>query len=327
MRRVALSVGSLMLLAGLSVWAADDPNTPPNPPKPDQGNGAVIVRTDGPDGANVIVHTDRPGAGAITMPPMGRNFRWNQADMQKQAATAACRAAGIAVDPKPQAKLDDLSFGADRNFLLTVPVGGIESFATLGGAGHKIESVFKLTDEQLKALTGLREEYDGEKKKIEKEIADAEKALAEKVRQLRAKFEQRANDVLTGADKEAKEKIDALVQESYKKNYDLYNETMKQGGENDGGRFNILTTELRQKATQLVSETQTKILELMPAESRAKLEALFKEEQARREQISKWHGQGGRRQHDGNRQPGQGNPGGGAVQPPRPPDGKPAGEF
>ena len=100
-------------------------------------------------------------------------------------------------DPKAStAKVEALPLGAEKRMVVSVPVGGVDNF-TGTGQGWKVETIFKMTDEQTKAVDALREEYKGEQKKLEAEIHEQQKAMAEKVKLLRAKYELRANDVLT----------------------------------------------------------------------------------------------------------------------------------
>src|SRR6185295_12047769 len=68
-----------------------------------------------------------------------------------------------------------------------------------------------MTPEQAKSVETLRDEYAAEQKKLAREIYEEELKLAKKVSDLRVKYEQKATEVLTGADKEAKQQMDILA--------------------------------------------------------------------------------------------------------------------
>src|ERR1051326_8422104 len=115
--------------------------------------------------------------------------------------------AGIDLEsPTAAGREDKLPLGGEKRLVLNVPVGGIDQIGVQPGMGNqstgswKVEEIFKLTDEQTKAVEALRTEYAAEKKKLEEEILAQQQALADKAKKLRETYEQRANDVLTGAD-------------------------------------------------------------------------------------------------------------------------------
>ncbi|MCX7804305.1 MAG: hypothetical protein N3A38_03850, partial [Planctomycetota bacterium] len=112
----------------------------------------------------------------------------------------------------PPARVEDLPLGQDARLVANIPVGGIENFQT-GRPGLKVEQVFRLTEEQTKALEELRKEYAAERDKIAKEMEEAHRKLAERARELRKNYETKANDVLGGDLKAVKEKLDAIVKE------------------------------------------------------------------------------------------------------------------
>ena len=109
-------------------------------------------------------------------------------------------------------KLDQLPYGPQRRFVLNVPVGGVDTLQDRGD-GWKVEEIFTLTDEQGKAVLGLREQYKTELEKLQKQLDEANKAVALQVLALRQKYELLANDVMTGTAKEEKAKLDTLAKE------------------------------------------------------------------------------------------------------------------
>jgi len=163
-------------------------------PPPDNGNGgAGGPGAGGPGGPG--------GFGAIAR-NLGRQLF---GPMMNQMA-------GVDLEnPKAAGREDKLPLGGEKQFVLNVPVGGVEQIGVQNNGAWKVEELFKLTDEQTKAVDALRTEYAAEKKKLEEEILTQQLALADKAKQLRLTYEQRANDVLTGADKDAKQKIDTVV--------------------------------------------------------------------------------------------------------------------
>ena len=112
----------------------------------------------------------------------------------------------------PPAQIEDLPLGPDSRLVTSIPVGGVENFQT-GRSGLKVEQVFKLTEEQTKALEELRKEYAAERDKLAKDMEEAHKKLAERAKELRRNYETKANDVLGGDLKAVKEKLDAIVKE------------------------------------------------------------------------------------------------------------------
>ena len=143
----------------------------------------------------------RPGRGARGMLPDGAGGR-NRID------TMIYEALGI----EQPVKLEQLTYAAEKRLVLKVPVGGIDHLDERKD-GWRAEQIFVLTDEQLKSLTSLRDEYKDELKKLQQELEAANLAVALQVKELRQKYEQRANDVLTGEAKTEKVKLDALAKE------------------------------------------------------------------------------------------------------------------
>jgi alanyl-tRNA synthetase len=202
-----------------------------------------------------------------------------------------------------------------------VPVGGVDNFNPTG-AGWKVESVFKMTAEQTKAVDALRDEYAAEQKKFNQEVLDAEKVLADKATKLRQAYEKKANDVLTGADKEAKEKMDALAAEIEQKNAATVTETLPLFDLNDNQQAFAMMRALRDKTGKVLQEGEDKLVELVPTENRAKLQDALKQQADLRNRANQFNpgGPGGNNQGGGMR--GRGGPGGGgnqeAVKPPKP---------
>lgn len=109
-------------------------------------------------------------------------------------------------------KLEQLPFGAEKRFVLRVPVGGIDPLKE-NAEGWRMEDIFTLADEPRGNLKALREEYRGEWLKLQKQLEAAQQAVAREALALRRKYELRANDLLTGQAKSEKEKLDTLAKE------------------------------------------------------------------------------------------------------------------
>jgi hypothetical protein len=241
------------------------------------------------------------------------------------------RMLGIEVeDPKATVKVDSLPLGADKRLVLKVPVGGVDNPSGTG-EGWKMENIFKMTEEQTKSVDVLREEYKVEQKKLDQEILDMQKAIAEKVKLLRSKYELRANDVLTGEDKASKEKMDALAKELNTKNTAIVTETMPLYDANDMTQSLAMIRAIREKTAANVKEAETKLVELIPAENRAKIQDVLKIQSEERERMTRWMtprnrevGQPGEARPEGERKPEgerrERRGGGDPVKPPRPPE-------
>jgi len=200
----------------------------------------------------------------------------------------ASRTMGIEIeDPKAGPKLEVLPLGVDKRLVLHVPVGGVDNPSGTG-AGWKMESIFKLTEEQTKAVDTLREEYKAEQATLNKEIQEQQKALAEKVAQLRLKYEQRANDVLTGEDKAAKEKLDALARETQTKNAQIVAEALPLYDANDMAQGFAMIRTIREKSSANVKAAEEKLIELIPAHSRDRIKDVIKQQSEMRDQMSRW---------------------------------------
>ncbi len=236
---------------------------------------------------------------------------------QRNIVSMASRMLGMDIeDPKAGPKIDSLPLGAEKRMVMYVPVGGVDNFSG-NGQGWKVESIFKFTDEQTKAVDALREEYKTEQKKLEQEILDQQKALAEKVKALRHKYELRANDVLTGDDKTAKEKMDALAKETNDKNAAVVAETLPLFDQNDMMQGIALMRTIREKTTVNIKSAEEKLVELVPAENRARIQEVIKTQEQIREQTNRFmQGGGGGPGGAG----GRGRGGDGPQKPPAPPD-------
>ena len=223
-------------------------------------------------------------------------------------------------DPKAPAKVEQLPLGANKRMVTEIPVGGVDNFNPTG-AGWKVESVFKLTPEQTKATDALRGEYAAEEKKLNQEILDAQKALAAKVTDLRAKYEKKANEVLTGADKEAKEKMDALAADVYAKNAATVTETLPLYDTKDWQQGMTMVRALREKTGKTTQDAEATLLTLIPEDNRAKFTEIIKAQADQRNRLNQ-----GMQGMMGGRNRGQGGGAGGAmdggpVKPPKAPEG------
>jgi len=203
----------------------------------------------------------------------------------------ASRMLGLDIqDPKAGPKLDALPLGADKRFVFNVPVGGVDNPGSTTN-GWKMEAIFKMTDEQTKSAEALRAEYAVEEKKLEQEIQDQFKTQADKLKQLRLKYEQRANDILTADDKQRKEKLDALARETNAKNMDIIKELLALYDVNDWQQRMALSGAIRDRVGKNDQEAESKLVELVPPESRDKIEAVVKQQTQAREMMARW-GQG-----------------------------------
>lgn len=245
----------------------------------------------------------------------------------------ASRMLGVEIeDPKAQTKIEELPLGAEKRQVLNVPIGGIDNPGGTG-QGWKMESVYKLTEEQTKALETVRIEYDADQKKLDAEIKEQMKLIAEKVKQLRQKYELRANDVLAGEDKASKEKIDALALDLQKKNTTVVKEVQPLFDMNDMQQGFAMIRMVREKTSSNLKEYETKLLELVPAASRETIGEVIRRQSEMRDQMNRWMG-GGRGGPGGDRGPGGGGDrperarrDGDAVKPPTPPEADKKGEF
>jgi hypothetical protein len=237
----------------------------------------------------------------------------------------ASRTLGLEIDdPKTGPRLDALPLGQERRFLLNVPLGGLDNPGGIG-PGWKMESLFKLTDEQSQALAALRKEYEQEKQRAEQEAAVQLKGLAVKLLQARQTYQDRANAILTGADKEAKQKMDALAHESNQKITAEMADLLPKYNLNDFNQGLAMLRELRERTGTIIREAAGKIVELVPAEQRPAIESSAKAQARARERTSRWLQDGGVRPG----QPGVRVPPGVAVppatdvapEPPKPPEG------
>ena len=256
--------------------------------------------------------------------------------MRGNAAETVSRMTGIDIantaastqDPK----LETLPLGGSRRLVINVPVGGIENPA-FTGSGWKVESVFSLSAEQQAALRALRDEYDKEKRKLQGELAEAQKQLAQKAIQLRLTYEERANGLLSEADKETKLKMDALTSEASAKSEALVKDALNFFDVEDGVQMFALVNYLRERMN-IVGQTENGLLQLWPADRKALIESVIRSNVAARQRMMMPPPGGG--------PPGGGPPGGGprgggfpgggfpdrvqveqAVKPPAPPNNGP----
>lgn len=232
----------------------------------------------------------------------------------RNALSMAARMLGIDIeDPKQEVKLDQLPLAASKRLVLQVPVGGVDNLNSTG-SGWKMEAIFTMTPEQTKTIDTIRDEYKAEQKKLNEEILAQEKALALKVVELRKKFEQRATDVLTGADKESKTKLDALAVEQNEKTAALVAETLPLYDLNDFQQGFALVRALSDKIKTILQTGQDKLVELVPANSKDKIKELIKVQNEQRDRTNRFMQGGGRGRG------GPGAPGGDAVKPPKAPE-------
>ena len=223
-------------------------------------------------------------------------------------------------DPNSAAKkIESLPLGADKRMVVSVPVGGVDNFSGTG-QGWKVETVFKMTDEQTKAVDSLREEYKVEQKKLEAEILEQQKALAEKVKLLRAKYEQRANDVLTGDDKAAKEKMDTLAKDTNTKNAQVVTDLLPMFDQNDMAQGFAMLRTINEKTSTNIKAAEEKLIELVPAENRARIQEVMKTQTDLRDRNNRFmqFGGGGGPGGAGGRARGGNN--GDPQKPPAPPE-------
>ncbi|MFH0937775.1 MAG: hypothetical protein V1899_00590 [Planctomycetota bacterium] len=240
-------LGVMMFTIGITAHAEE-----PESPKKENGASTTISISRGGSSSS---------GGSISF--NGRTMNFNKTDGSKMSMRTS----------RSDSKFKNLPLNAtEERLIFDVPVGGIDSFQN-NGTGHKMETIFKLTEEQTKAITGIRDEYADEQKKLEQEILNQQKSLVEKVFQLRLKFEQRANDILTTTDKATKEKIDVITRNAYteanksldKKNDDIF-------------ELLIRTDDITKAAT-------LKVLEALPAEAQANFKTLNAQQQALEDQY------------------------------------------
>lgn len=222
-------------------------------------------------------------------------------------------------DPKAGPKLDALPLGADKRFIFNVPVGGVDNLSSAGN-GWRVELVFKMTEEQTKSVEALRAEYKAEEKKCGDEIQAQYKAMADKLKQLRLKYEQRANDVLTGDDKQRKEKMDALARETAAKNVEIVTESQQLYDANDPQQNFAMIRAIRERIGKNTTASEAKLLELVPPDSKEKMEGVIKQQAEARDQTGRLMNFAGGRGRPGGE-------GGDAVKPPRPPEADKKADF
>lgn len=241
---------------------------------------------------------------------------------------------------EPGVKTDQLTYGSERRLVTRVPVGGIDSLNE-NADGFKVEEIYTLTDEQTKAMTGLRDEYKTDLEKLQKQLDEANAAVATQVKALREKYEQRANDVLTGDAKSEKEKLDALAKEYNLKHAenvqakkseaeDLIREGQKAAADaRDQGNGNAIQDAMRkgfefmrtvrEKSDELVKTYAEKLKAIPTGDAKTKLEAELQKIE-RRGQGRGMGGPGGPGGQGGPGKQGEGNPGGDAKKPEPPPE-------
>jgi alanyl-tRNA synthetase len=154
--------------------------------------------------------------------------------------------------------------------------------------------------------------------------------LADKVVQLRASYEKKANDVLSANDKPIKEKMDALSADVAGRNQKEMADTVPLYDTKDNTQMFTMIRALREKISKNIQDGEDQLTLLLPADTKTKLVDALKAQAAARErqaQFMNFIGNGGPGgpggQGGGARGRGQGGPGGGAndtVKPPRPPE-------
>ena len=137
----------------------------------------------------------------------------------------------------------------------------------------RVEDVFRLTEEQKKAVMELRTEY--------------EKAREEALKNLREKYETRLNDVLTAEQRKDKEALDRIGREYREKAAEKAAErAAKQREFLENARQGVpvnwaqLSREVAEEERTLRKEYQNRIVAAVSADTRARLEALMKEDAA-----------------------------------------------
>jgi hypothetical protein len=200
---------------------------------------------------------------------------------------------GLGLDNGNSPRWDTLPFGMDRRFLINSQVGSVEN---PGGAdypafgGWPIEEILKLSPDETQALQAIRQEYAAERKKLDEEVAEFHKAEVEKLRALRLKYEQKANEALSPEQREAKQKFDALRDELIAKKKALVSEVLGPDPSN-GALSRAALSNLREGLPKIVAEIEAKFLELLPAEAKAKIEPMLKQQAAMRERMAHMYSQ------------------------------------
>lgn len=155
--------------------------------------------------------------------------------------------------------------------LMQSPIGSVDIYIDSRGVKLPgVEDLFRLTDEQKKSLRDLRAEYEREK----------EAAL----RALRDKYEVRVGDILSASQRKDKEALEAIGREFLKniaarlaereaKHKELL-EQSRQGAQVDWAQFSRQAVE---EGETLRTELQEKMKAAVSPETKARLEALFKE--------------------------------------------------
>ena len=202
-------------------------------------------------------------------------------------------------------QLNQIPMAFDRRMAFKIPVGGIENFDEMGD-GAKVEEVFALTPEQTKSLDTLRDEYKTELDAMQKRLDDVNKAMADQIKDLRKKFELKANDVLTGDAKTGKEKLDAvredwqrkreaLAKEQQPKHDEILNEAHRLTADKldrqamqdfiEKTRENIRV--LREASFNLAHETTGKMKDALSGEAKANLELALLKFENRHQRMKK----------------------------------------
>jgi hypothetical protein len=332
-----MKFAAMLLMAGCCVGLTALSGEGADAPKGDapQGEGR------GPEGRNRDRGGERGGGdrrfgggGGVDMRGRGDPGQWGGLNIpgmiggrgNGNVVSMASRLLNIEIeDPKAPVKLDDFPLGAERRTVLNVPVGGIDNPGG-NGSGWKMESVYKLTDEQAGALETVRTEYETEQKKLDAEIKEQMKAIAEKVIELRKKYELRANDVLAGEDKASKEKIDTYATDLQTKNHEVTAEIQPLFDQNDMQQGFTMIRMMREKTSENLKEYETKLLETIPEASRERIGEVLRRQSDMRDQMGRWiGGNAGRRDAGaqggpGGDRPQRGNRNGDPVVPPRPPE-------
>jgi hypothetical protein len=246
------------------------------------------------------------GGGNNIVNALGNLLGGGRANQQGGVIGMISRSLGIdiEVNTKTEASVEELPLGAKKRMVTRIPVGGVDNFSPTG-EGWKMEYVFKMTPEQTKAVDTLRDEYKAEEKKLQQELLEQQKAFAAKVTELRQKYEQKANAVLTGEDKDAKDKMDALAAETNQKNLTTVTDTVPLYDTKDMQQGMTLLRALREKTGAVIKDAEDKLVALVPADNRAKIQEAIKLQEEQRTQGNRLLG--GNNRADANAAGGGGN--------------------
>ncbi|MCZ7645215.1 MAG: hypothetical protein M5U26_08015 [Planctomycetota bacterium] len=273
-------------------------------PKPDTGNGAkdgesvihVIKVNNGQAQAfsSVIVHTNGSSI-TLNAAPMPVFTLESPEQLEQRLYSVLGRAVPL--------RLEHLSYGPARRLATKIPVGGADDLTDLGD-GWKIEELYKLPETKQKALEELRASYAAESAKLQARLDGINRAFAARALELRLKYELRANDVLTGQDRDQKRQLDGFAKQIW-----LQQEGLASKAAQDGARakkqiadgltqvrvldenkfqvpgsvyaalqnFTLLISKVSQGMRKLGEDAAAKAPHLLNGPARERLERLFRE--------------------------------------------------